>query len=286
MDPSHGAGSEPHLELVFTFRGDAAALRTALGELGDSVVVVGDGADAHRAHVHTRHPGQLIERIFALGSVTGLRVEALPEQPAARGVRPVSPVIALLPAGAATGGLADLFRGAGAEVCDTSESLAEALGALPGPGIVLTNGQDTAEVFAGLDRVGREFGREVTVVDTGSFVGGLAALAVHSPGADPDDDAEDMADAVHGQRWTDVTVPPAGQQTGQDPVVDVVDAVAAAVNALLADGGELVTVLCRAECGPGIGDAVAGAVREAHPDAEVHVVAVPGLPVDAQVGVE
>lgn len=68
--------------------------------------------------------------------------------------------------------------------------------------------------------------------------------------------------------------------------MDVVEAVAAAVNALLADGGELVTVLCRAECGPGIGDAVAGAVREAHPDAEVHVVAVPGLPVDAQVGVE
>lgn len=273
-DLSHGAGTEPHLELVFGFRGDAATLRTTLGDLGDSVVLVGDGSGGHRAHVHTVHPGQLLERIFALGTVTGLRIEALPGTPAVSRSTPASPVIALLPPGATDGGLADLFRGAGAAVCDSADSLVTVLDTLTGPGIVLTNGMDTAEIFAGLDRGDRE----VTVVDTGSFVGGLAALAVHSPGADPEDDAEDMADAVHGQRVTDVT--------GRAGAGTAVAEVTAAVDDLLADGGELVTVLYRGDLGDAAMTAVAEAVTASHPDAEIHGVPVSGLPVTAQVGVE
>lgn len=266
---SHGAGPDPHLELVFGFHGDAGALRQTLERLGDSVVVVGDGNGGHRAHVHTTAAGRLIEEIFRLGPVDGLRIEVLPVVRPSAVPTAVHPVIALLPQQGDTRGLADLFRAAGAAVSDGPDSLAAALGEVDGSGIVLTNGLDTSGLFDTLDR----HGVEVTVVDTGSFVGGLAALAVYSQGADPDDNAEDMADAVHGQRWVDV---PSGGATEITRVV----------GRLLDDGGELVTVLHREDLpDEGMAEVTAEILRD-HPDAEVHGVRVPGLPALAQVGVE
>ena len=255
---SHGSGADPHLELVFGFHGDPGELRALLERFGDSVVVVSDGAaDApgSHAHVHTSRSGELIEQVFALGDVHDLRIEVLPERPEPKDAAPASPVIALVPGGDAAGdGLAALFRASGAAVGDSPAALTAAVDAAGGPVIVLTNGQDTTGLFAVLDNTGAA----VTVVDTGSVVGGLAALAVYSPTSDIEDNAEDMADAVHGQRWADVT----------------------------GDGGELVTVLY----GDGLGDAgmagVEAQIAASHPDAEFHAVHVPGLTVTAQVGVE
>jgi dihydroxyacetone kinase-like predicted kinase len=168
---------------------------------------------------------------------------------------------------AAGDGLAALFRSAGAAVGDSPAALAAAVAAVAGPVIVLTNGQDTTGLFAVLD----DTGASVTVVDTGSVVGGLAALAVYSPTSDLEDNAEDMADAVHGQRWADVT--------GEDLVTEV-------VAELLADGGELVTILYGDALGAdGMAQAEAQ-IAASHPDAEFHAVHVPGLQVTAQVGVE
>ncbi|MGP5250091.1 DAK2 domain-containing protein [Corynebacterium variabile] len=268
---SHGSGADPHLELVFGFHGDPGELRALLERFGDSVVVVSDGAaDApgSHAHVHTSRSGELIEQVFALGDVHDLRIEVLPERPEPKDAAPASPVIALVPGGDAAGdGLAALFRASGAAVGDSPAALTAAVDAAGGPVIVLTNGQDTTGLFAVLDNTGAA----VTVVDTGSVVGGLAALAVYSPTSDIEDNAEDMADAVHGQRWADVT--------GDDRVVDV-------VGELLAEGGELVTVLY----GDGLGDdgmaGVEAQIAASHPDAEFHAVHVPGLTVTAQVGVE
>ncbi|WP_297005564.1 DAK2 domain-containing protein [uncultured Corynebacterium sp.] len=264
---SHGNGADPHLELVFGFRGDTGELRALLDRFGDSVVVVSDGVGDHtgnHAHVHTTRAGELIERVFALGEVHDLRIEVLPVVVEPVRTPPASPVIALVPAGE---GLAALFRSAGAAVGDSPASLTAAVDAVDGPVIVLTNGQDTTGLFAVLD----DTGTAVTVVDTGSVVGGLAALAVYSPTADLEDNAEDMADAVHGQRWADVT--------GDDLLTDV-------VGDLLADGGELVTVLYGDELGAGGMAEVEARIAASHPDAEFHAVHVPGLPVTAQVGVE
>ncbi|WP_291473248.1 DAK2 domain-containing protein [Corynebacterium sp.] len=269
---SHGSGADPHLELVFGFHGDTGELRALLERLGDSVVVVSDGAGDdpdHHAHVHTTRSGELIEQIFALGDVHDLRIEVLPEVAEPRSTSPASPVIALVPGGgdAAGDGLAALFRSAGAAVGDSPAALAAAVAAVAGPVIVLTNGQDTTGLFAVLD----DTGASVTVVDTGSVVGGLAALAVYSPTSDLEDNAEDMADAVHGQRWADVT--------GEDLVTEV-------VAELLADGGELVTILYGDALGAdGMAQAEAQ-IAASHPDAEFHAVHVPGLQVTAQVGVE
>ena len=103
-----------------------------------------------------------------------------------------------------------------------NKTLGEAVQGLgEGPVAVLTNGQDVA-ALQGLDGA-----REVDIIDTKSLVGGLAALAVNDPTVDWDDNVEEMIDAVEAQRYA--TCPP-------DTMVDT-------LSTMLADGGELVTLL-------------------------------------------
>lgn len=54
-----------------------ADLRHRLAELGDSVIVVGDGAQNWSAHVHCLDAGAAVEAGLAAGSISGIRIEAL-----------------------------------------------------------------------------------------------------------------------------------------------------------------------------------------------------------------
>lgn len=258
-----GAGAP--LEIMFTFHGPADRLRTVLERSGDSVIVVGDGGGAHRAHVHTRSAGPLIEEIFALGEVADLRLEALPESGVTEqdraGTRRSSPVYALAPAG----GPREIFARAGATVGDPAEVLPD-----DRVSIVLTNGQEAGALPAAL-------AAGLTVVDTGSLVGGLAALAVYSASADAEDNAEEMADAVSAQR--SAVVPGSAADSTAAAVV-------ATAGDLLADGGELVTVLYDPALPEETGATVQESLAASWPGVEVHTIPVPGLGMVAQVGVE
>lgn len=276
------------IEVMFTLRADEEHLDTLRGELntrGNSVVIVpGESDGTWRVHVHTTAGGPLIELAFATGEVTDLSLEALPLVEPVEEERPSAPVLALVP----EGGLRGMFATAGATAGDTATVIAEF--ERRGTGcIVLTNGQDTAELFGRL----ASSDWEATVVDTESFVGGLAAMAVYSPTADLDENAEEMADAVSAQRWR--------QTDGADGAdgSDVADLVATMVTGLLADGGELVTVLYdlagedgevgTGEDGAGGADPVASAIeslRAEHPGVELHSYRVRGLGTGVQVGVE
>jgi dihydroxyacetone kinase-like predicted kinase len=240
-----GAGAA--LEIMFTFRGPADRLRTVLENSGDSVIVVGDGGGAHRAHVHTRSAGPLIEEIFALGEVGDLRLEVLPESGVTdhdRGrTRRTSPVYALAPAG----GPREIFARAGATVGDPAEVLPD-----DRVSIVLTNGQETGALPASL-------AAGLTVVDTGSLVGGLAALAVSA-----------QRSAVVPGSAADSTAA----------------AVVATAGDLLADGGELVTVLYDPALPEVAGATLQESLAASWPGVEVHTIPVPGLGMVAQVGVE
>ncbi|OLT54800.1 hypothetical protein BJF89_00710 [Corynebacterium sp. CNJ-954] len=274
------AGRTPvaEIEVMFTYQADDRQLdelREQLNLRGNSVVIVpGEATGTWRVHVHTVHGGALIELAYRTGTVSDLVLEVLPEVKEPEPSRGTAPVLALAP----EGGLREMFAGAGATAGDTQTIIAEF--ERRGTGcIVLTNGQDTTELFG---RLSSSTG-EATVVDTESFVGGLAALAVYSPTSDLDENAEEMADAVSAQRW---------RETDGGP-----GALNAIVEDLLADGGELVTVLydrlrdgdeSPADAGDS-DDPVADMVeslRSLHPSVEVHCYRVPGLGARAQVGVE
>lgn len=266
------------IEVMFTYQADDRQLdelREQLNLRGNSVVIVpGEATGTWRVHVHTVHGGALIELAYRTGVVSDLVLEVLPEVKEPEPSRATAPVLALAP----EGGLREMFAGAGATAGDTQTIIAEF--ERRGTGcIVLTNGQDTTELFG---RLSSSTG-EATVVDTESFVGGLAALAVYSPTADLDENAEEMADAVSAQRW---------RETDGGP-----GALNAIVEDLLADGGELVTVLYDRlrdgdESSADAGDSddpvaeMVESLRSLHPSVEVHCYHVPGLGARAQVGVE
>ncbi|MGV0867793.1 DAK2 domain-containing protein [Corynebacterium kalidii] len=265
------------IEVMFTYRAGEEQLddlREQLNLRGNSVVIVPAEADGSwRVHVHTTEGGPLIELAYRTGAVSDLALEVLPVAETPAPSTPTAPVLALAP----EGGLREMFSGAGATAGDTGTIIAEF--ERRGTGcIVLTNGQDTTELFR---RLASSTG-EATVVDTESFVGGLAALAVYSPTADLDENAEEMADAVSAQRWRETDGSP-------DEVRGLVEDL---VEDLLAAGGELVTVLYDGGGQDGAGqdgDPVTEAVeslRERHPSVELHSYRVPGLGARVQVGVE
>ncbi|WP_449289882.1 DAK2 domain-containing protein [Nocardia thailandica] len=75
-----GGTEDPHFEVMYLVEGAGAEgadrLRDRLSVLGDSVVVVGDGAGTWSVHVHCRDAGAAIEAGMAVGTVRGIHVES------------------------------------------------------------------------------------------------------------------------------------------------------------------------------------------------------------------
>ncbi|MCC3329738.1 DAK2 domain-containing protein [Nocardia abscessus] len=71
--------AEPQYEVMYLLahsdESRVAALRARLGELGDSVVVVGDGGGSWSAHVHCADAGAAVEAGIAAGTLSRIRVE-------------------------------------------------------------------------------------------------------------------------------------------------------------------------------------------------------------------
>ncbi|MEU2038320.1 DAK2 domain-containing protein [Nocardia niwae] len=72
-------GGEPQYEVMYLLADSderrVAALRARLGELGDSVVVVGDGLGSWSAHVHCADAGAAVEAGIAAGALSRIRIE-------------------------------------------------------------------------------------------------------------------------------------------------------------------------------------------------------------------
>lgn len=268
----HGTGAS-ELEVMFMFdaTSDPSALgtlRTYLDQEGTSVVVAEASENLARVHVHTHNAGAVIEKSFALGDVSDLRLEVLPESETMS-----SPIIALAPAG----GAATVFESAGAMALDLEQAddatIQETLTHTgSGAVIVLTNGRDSSRVL----NKGWELGWELSAVNTTSLVGGLAALAVHDPSNDFDDDVEDMIDAVSAQRFT--------TSTALTMIADL--------DKLLEDGGELVTLLwSEPEVEQQQIEELRDHVASQHPEVEFHDYRAPGMAADnvghvVEIGVE
>ncbi|MEV6323519.1 DAK2 domain-containing protein [Nocardia sp. NPDC051787] len=71
--------AEPRYEVMYLLAGadeaKVAALRARLAELGDSVVVVGDGDRSWSAHVHCADAGAAVEAGIAAGTLSRIRIE-------------------------------------------------------------------------------------------------------------------------------------------------------------------------------------------------------------------
>lgn len=211
----------------------APGLRERLGELGDSVVVVG-GEGLWNVHVHTDDVGAAIEAGLEAGRPHRIRVTHFAEQIARQAApAPAAPAPAqgaadhqVLPvltgrrvvAVAAGPGLAALFEEAGAVAVTGGPgrrpSTGELLAAITECGarevVVLPNDEPTvraalaAASTAEADHGAR--GLRVSVIPTHTQVQGLAAVAVHEPGRAFDQDVTEMTATARHVRHGAVTV--------------------------------------------------------------------------------
>lgn len=300
-EPQNGA--EPHFEVMYllsdTDSRRIARLRDRLAELGDSVVVVGDGAGSWSAHVHCADAGAAVEAGIATGTLSAIRIEsfaitarpamaapAWPEHdgPADRGVLAV----------VAGDGAAALFEAGGAVVLGgdgtvTSAALLAAIRQLPNREVlVLPNGALPAHELVAVGVAARDVHRDVLLLPSGSMVQGLAALAVHDCGRIAVDDAFAMSEAAAATRWgslraateralTMVGTCGAGDGlglVGHDVVVidrDVPTAGRTLLDRMLAFGGELVTLLMGAAAPAELAAELAAHIANGFPGIEVSV---------------
>ncbi|WP_228002938.1 DAK2 domain-containing protein [Nocardia australiensis] len=78
--PGHQVESAPHFEVMYLLEHTdglrVTRLRDTLAELGDSVVVVGDGTGSWSAHVHCVDAGAAVEAGLAAGTLSDIRIES------------------------------------------------------------------------------------------------------------------------------------------------------------------------------------------------------------------
>jgi DAK2 domain fusion protein YloV len=262
----------------------AAALRSALEGLGDSVLVVGD-ADLWSVHVHLVDPGAAVEAGIRHGRPRRIRITPLATEAVARTLIVVS-----------NGpGLTEILRTAGARVIDASG------GRRPEAVEFIAAGRDVREVVllphdrrslaAAVDAVEalRLAGVRVAVLPTKSTVQVLAALAVHDASRSFDDDLVAMTAAAGQTRYATMATALRDGLTSAGPCragdllgmingdvsvigsdlgtvsIDVVDR-------LLASGGELLTLVTGADAPPEVADAVVAHAKQSHPEIEVQVI--------------
>ena len=215
---THGAGcsraADAEIEAVFYFGGDLEALAEELRELGTSLVIARTDDTHANVHIHSHDAGRVIKTAYARGEVSGIHLEALPQSaPApAHGERPA--LRRTVYAAAPDGPVAELFASAGARVIDPGETVEDA----GDEDIVMRNGTRTRTTAGHL-------------VDAGSLVAGIAAIAVY------DDNTADTHAAVAAMEEA------AAAMRVDLPREDALGAIMSTCRDLLFGGGEQITIL-------------------------------------------
>ncbi|MGN9892912.1 DAK2 domain-containing protein [Micromonospora sp. L31] len=293
------AGSDEYAyEVQFLLDADheaVARMRAELAGLGDSLVVVGDGASpaastTWNVHVHVNDVGAAVEAGVVAGRPYRISVTRFADQtaPAPRpGPSAAGRAAVVVAAGA---GIAELFAGEGATVVPGNPSTGELLDAIRATDaarvVVLPNDPNTQAVASAAAKEAHRLGIKVSVVPTRSPVQALAALAVRDPRRRFEDDVIAMAEAAGACRYAEVCHASREALTVAGPCrpgdvlalvegevhligADLVDTCAAVVDRMLGGGGELVTLLTGADAPDGLADAVRAHVGRRWPFVEV-----------------
>jgi DAK2 domain fusion protein YloV len=284
--------SEFEYEVQYLLDAPAAAtagLRRALLELGDSIVIAGTGDGTWNVHAHVNDVGAAIEAGVAAGTARQISVTRFDD--AAPGASPTAVVaVAQGPA------LRNLFTREGITVVEpaggTALAAEDVLSAIRASGaaqvVLLPNAPQVTRVAEAAAATARAAGARVAVVPTRSPVQGLAAVAVHDRRRDFDDDVVAMAEAAAATRFAEIVIATeqsltsvgiceAGDVLGMidGEVVEigrgVVPVAFSLVARLLAVGAEVMTVLVGGDAPAGLGELVAGHVRERAPLTDVTV---------------
>lgn len=176
------------------------SFKKEIANQGDSVLVI-DDTDIIKVHIHTDHPGVILERALAYGSLSDIKIDNLREQAEERMENQNVPLKKYGIISVAAGdGIVSLMQDLGADTIvnggqtmnPSAEDLLAAANALPAEKIfILPNNSNivlTAEQAADMTE------KDVTVIKTKTIPQGIAALMAFD--ADADAVADQMRDAA------------------------------------------------------------------------------------------
>jgi uncharacterized protein len=293
------AGMEYEVQYLLEARDEVVPpLRRSLGELGDSIVVVGGGG-LFNVHVHTNEPGRAVDVGLGAGDVRNVSIGHLRGQVRAciggqaRAVRVAEQTTALVSV-AEGEGLTRTFASLGAVVVPGGPGnnpsvgdLLTAIEAAPAESVVvLPNHQN---ILPAAERAAAESWKQVLVVGARSIPSGLSAATAFNPMAALDENAEAMEGATEGSRWGEIARAerdadtPLGRvragewmgMVGGEPVSlggEPDDTAGDVVARLAGEDSEIVTLILGADATSEERSAAESVLRQRFPGLEVQVV--------------
>lgn len=237
--------------LVKGHRLSVADARQLLANHGDSQVVA-EGGEFLKVHLHTAHPGAVLEMALGWGSLHNIKIDNMSDQHRQTIVVPEPTGRPRAPLGiisvAAGPGLAEMMQQLGAEHIvmggQTMNPPVEEFVATVHQGnadryILLPNNKN---IILAAAQVKKLLGDRVEVVPTGNVPQGLAALIAFDPEISLEENAANMKARIEGIKGGAVTVAVRdsvveGRKVEAGRYIGVVD------NRVLVDGGELADAL-------------------------------------------
>jgi DAK2 domain fusion protein YloV len=298
VDAIHRENSRYRYCTVFLVEGDGLdhdRLESELEQIGDSLLVVGDGS-ALKVHVHTDDPGRALSLGTAVGTIDRVEIANMHEQAqqregrllAALADRPRSGVVAVV----VGDGNARLFESLGATriveggqtMNPSTADLVAAVESVDADDVVLL--PNNANVILAAEQAAGLASRRVVVVPAASIPAGLAAMVAFDASRTGDENAGEMREAVDAVSTGEVTV--ASRDVRLDGLAiragtwlgladgeavaggDDFDEVAGAVvDRLLAGPRGVLTLLTGAD--PPVLEGLLARIAERHPDVELDV---------------
>jgi DAK2 domain fusion protein YloV len=260
--------------LIDTADDRVPALRAALVEIGEAVVVSGGGG-LWNVHVHTDDGPAAVELGVAAGRPYDIRVTEINDQRAHPVENAGRAVVIVVAPRSEVLVLRDLLTRSGAHVIEASgieggTSIGAKLGKLGADELVVlveATGALPDQVRAAVTSTNMQ------VIEVSAGVQFLSAVAVHDPHRPFADDVTAMAAEAAGTR-TAIVGPAAADLLCTDAIAEI--------ERLLADGGDLVTVVSAAD----IGTRIASALADSRPEVDVNQLAIDAFGSVVWLGVE
>ena len=200
---------------------DPNLLRSFLNGMGDSLVLVDDD-EIIKVHVHTNHPGRVLEEALTYGALLTVKIENMREQHTEileeakdqgeePGIAPAEKKYGVV-AVCAGGGLASVFRDLGVDgiisggqtMNPSTEDILREIARTPAETVfVLPNNKNI--IMAAQQCVGLIDGKEVVVIPTRTVPQGISALLMMDPEGEVQDNVDAMTDAMGNVHTSEVT---------------------------------------------------------------------------------
>lgn len=200
--------------LIHTKFGDGEKLRDQIAEMGDSQVVVQDG-ELIKVHIHTNHPGEILEKAMTLGDLSGIKIDNMRLQNETLKQAQKTPPAKKKPYGfisvSSGDGLKQVFEDLGVDVIieggqtmnPSTEDILKAIDGIAADAIfVLPNNGNiilTAQQAQAMSK------KRVHVIPTKTIPQGFTSILAFDENAKEEDNAKQMTDAIGDVQTCQIT---------------------------------------------------------------------------------